>query len=357
MRIVHIGTQKTWRGGENQLLNLAIGSKDAGHNVTIVGNPKSELVKRSSAAGINTITISLGHEFLPFGAYRLSKVLKSLNADVCHSHDGHGVAIAGNAARWAKTPLSLTTRRVDFPIKRIGKYKKLDGVICISEAIRNVCSNSGLDASKMPIVHSGIDKNVLFPKRDRDEVRSELGLKENELMLFNAGALTDHKGQTYALQAMKEINKHCKAAKLFIAGAGELEASLKNEAAQLNLPEGVIVFLGFRTDIKDLLGAADIFVMPSHLEGLGTSVIEAMMCSLPVVGTNAGGIPEIIENKKTGFVVPAKNPSELANACIKLLNSSELRNEFGSASVLRAEEVFSTKAMVQGTLKVYEQWL
>ena len=141
-----------------------------------------------------------------------------------------------------------------------------------------------------------------------------------------------------------------------IVGDGELKEALHAQAAELGISERVR-FLGFRTDVPSLLKAFDLFVMPSHMEGLGTSVLDALAARLPVVGTEAGGMPEILIEGETGLVCPIKDSASLSKNLLRVLEDPDLAQRMASAGRARVEAMFSTTSMVEGTLAVYRRLL
>ncbi len=141
---------------------------------------------------------------------------------------------------------------------------------------------------------------------------------------------------------------------LLVAGTGELADALRRQARELALDERVH-FLGFREDVGALLTLADLFVISSHLEGLCTSVLDAMAMERAVVVTDAGGLPEIVRDEVDGRVVPAKDPEALAAAILELLADRRARERMGRAGRERVREAFTVDRMVEGTLAQYRE--
>ncbi len=148
-------------------------------------------------------------------------------------------------------------------------------------------------------------------------------------MIGTIAHLTDHKGHTYLLDAIPQVLKEFPHSFFLFVGDGELKDSLKTKSRILGIRDRVF-FTGFREDIPEILSILDLFVLPSHLEGLCTSLMDAMYMGVPIVATTAGGIPEVIENGKTGLLVPPKDPIALAEAIIKLLKDKSKRETFAS---------------------------
>ena len=116
-----------------------------------------------------------------------------------------------------------------------------------------------------------------------------------------------------------------------------------------------VLLPGFRTEVLGCLKGFDLFVMSSVTEGLGTSILDAMACGKPVVGTTAGGIPEVVSDGETGLLVPPRDPEAMAASIIRLLSDRSLRERMGAAGLARVHERFSAETMVKNTLAVYER--
>jgi glycosyltransferase involved in cell wall biosynthesis len=143
-------------------------------------------------------------------------------------------------------------------------------------------------------------------------------------------------------------------AQLVIFGEGELRASLEQQIRELDLQKHVVL-AGFRDDVLSLTKSADLFVMSSVTEGLGSTVLDAMAMGLAVVGTRAGGIPEAVEDGVTGVLVPPGQADALAEALVRVLGDPALRQRLGAAGQARVRAEFDVDHLVDGTLAVYRQ--
>jgi len=188
----------------------------------------------------------------------------------------------------------------------------------------------------------------------REKLRKELDLKEDDLLIGNIGHLVEHKGHRYLIEAMSLVVKRIPQSFLFIAGDGVLREKLERLIAELGLRRRVFLG-GVRDDIPDILQAIDLYVQSSIMEGLGTSILDAMAARKPVVATRAGGIPEMIRDGIDGRLVPPADPIALAEAIEELLLDPHKRIEFGSKGREKVERDFSHKRMVRDTLAVYQE--
>jgi len=354
--ILHLSTAATWRGGEQQAASLMAGLAAHGLTSVLAAPPAAPLARRAAAQGIRVEALQSRGEWDLLAAWRLARMVRATGAALVHAHDAHGVSLGGRAARWGGGVPCICTRRVDFPIRSPGKYRRLARVICISEATRRVCLEAGLAEERLPVVMSGIDlERVRAAAGNSEALRAELApAKKKPLLLLNVASLTDHKGQRYLLEAMPAVVAKLPQTVLVIAGTGELEGALKQQANLLALDEDV-VFAGFREDVPALLHACDLFVMASHLEGLCTSVMDAMAAGKAVVATRAGGLPELVEDGRTGLLVPPRDAQALSAAILDLLADRKKRERFGAAAREVAAKRFGHERMVEGTVRVYRE--
>lgn len=301
-------------------------------------------------------------EFDIFAARRLARLASESKAAIIHAHTSHAHSLAWLASRWTSARL-VVSRRVDFAVGgnrwSRKKYQAPDITwIAISQAVKNVLASGGISQTRIEIVHSGVDP-LRLKRRDgsRDELlAARWGAKPGQPLLLNVAALTDHKDQATLLRAAAKLRESVPHFRLVIAGSGELEQPLNALASQLNLDDHVI-FAGYVSDLDSVYGAADLFIMSSHLEGLCTSILDALSVGVPVVATRTGGIPEIIEHDKNGLLVPARDPDALAAQIQRLLDDPSLRNRFIAEGHQTVAREFTADAMVEGTLNVYRKIL
>jgi glycosyltransferase involved in cell wall biosynthesis len=279
---------------------------------------------------------------------------------VVHAHDPHGVAMASVAlslGRFAPAPIFVASRRVDFRMRRNAfsrwKYRQVDAFICASGAIRSLLVADGIEPGRALTVHEGIDLDHV-DAAPRADIHAMFWLPHEAPVVVNVAALVPHKGQRHLIEAAALVVPRVPDARFVILGEGELRSSLEQQVRRLHLEKHVLL-PGFRPDVLSVIKGADLFVMSSVMEGLGTSVLDAMACGKAVVGTEAGGIPEVVVDGETGRLVPVRDATALADAIVSLLNASGERAAFGRAARARVEERFSADRMVADTLTVYER--
>lgn len=179
--------------------------------------------------------------------------------------------------------------------------------------------------TKPYLIHGAGVKVGLKPDKNRDDVRSELGFKPNDILIVSAGDLNDNKNNQVVVRAMKDVpsNVH-----YLICGTGERLGYLEKLVKDVKANDKVH-FLGYRTDMKDIMAASDIFVMPSFREGVPRSILEAMDLRLPCVGSRTRGIADLIDEYKGGFLCNPYKPEDFSDALNKLINNPDICKSYG----------------------------
>jgi len=359
LKILHCNSSREWRGGEAQTFALMTGLRELGEVVELAAPASSPLFVKARESGIVTHAIGMKNEADILSMVRLFNVLRRGKFDIAHSHTAHAHGICALATMLNPEVRNVVTRRVAVPVRTGGfssvKYRlRCDRFIAISQAVKKELIKAGVKSRIVNVVYSGIDlhKYDLLPPAD---VRKELGLPGDALVAGTVGSLTSEKGHADIIRAARMVVAKAPRVRFVFAGTGDLEPDLRRLCAGLGISENV-VFAGFRTDIGNLLRSCDIFIMASHSEGLGTSVLDAMLTGLPVIGSNTGGIPEMVTDNENGFLFPPGDSITLADRIAILAENDRLRREFGMKSREKVKE-FDIQSTVSGTLKVYRQLL
>ncbi len=358
MYSLHVDTARTWRGGQNQVLLTVNGLRAIGQRAALVAHPDGEL-RRRVAEGLDLIPLAPRTEMDLSAAWKFSRLIKRLNPDVIHAHDPHGVAMASFAlslgGSTASGPALIASRRVDFHLKGNSlsrwKHRQVDCFIAASEAIRQILLHNGVEADRAVTVHEGIDVEHVVAA-DPVNVHETFWLPHQAPVVGNVAALVPHKGQRYLIEAAHLVVQEIPDARFVILGEGELREQLERQVHDHHLEKHVLL-PGFRTDVLGCIKGFDLFAMSSVTEGLGTSLLDAMACSRPIVATTAGGIPEIVEDGVNGLLVPPRDARALATAIVRALRDASLRQRFGTAGLARVKARFTVERMVEQTAAVY----
>jgi L-malate glycosyltransferase len=354
---LHIDTARTWRGGQNQVLLTVNGLGEAGQRAALVAHPDGEL-RRRAREGLELIPIAARTEVDLSAGWRLSRVIKRLRPHVVHAHDPHGIAMAALALSFAGSkaaPVLVASRRVDFHLKENSfsrwKYRQVDCFIAASEAIRLMLVADGVEASRTVTVHEGIDVDHAA-SAEPVNIHEAFWLPHHAPVVGNVAALVPHKGHRHLIEAAHRVVQEIPDARFVIFGEGELRDQLERQVRDYRLEKHVLL-PGFRTDVLGCIKSFDLFVMSSVTEGLGTSLLDAMACGKAVVATEAGGIPEVVDDQVTGMLVPPRNHQAMATAIVRVLRDEALRRRMGDAGLARVRARFTVERMVAETAAVY----
>jgi len=367
VKVLHINTERTWRGGEQQVLSLLRGLAAGGVAQELLCQPGSALAARARDTGAAVWERPLRGELDVGAALAIARRCRQQRPDVIHMHTSHAHTLGVLGARLAgrARPATVVSRRVDFSIHKRRlldfsgfKYSRgVDRILCVSEMIRRVLVADGVPPALLGVVHSGIELQRLENVPDRSvEYRREFGIPAAAPVVGNVGHCAEHKGQRHLIAAAPAVLARHPEARFLIVGEGELLPALKAQAAGLGIADRVL-FPGFRTDVPALLRLFDVFCFPSVQEGLGTSVLDALAMRRPVVASSAGGIPEMIEHGVHGLLVPPGDAAALSAALLEMLENPVRARALGEAGRARVEQEFSAERMVAGTLAEYERLL
>ena len=355
MKVLHVDSGREWRGGQNQVLLTCSGMSARGHQVTLACRRGSPLEARARAAGVEVAPVDFGGELSPRPAWQVARVTARMQPDIVQAHDPHAITAAHLAWRATARRRLVATRRVDFvprgPLAR-WKYRAAGRVIAVSAAIRHILAGSGIDDTKLRLVYEGVRDRA--PAAGGRASLEALGVPPGAPVVGNIAALADHKDHETLLRAAAAVRASRPDARFVVVGDGERRASLEGLAGELGLG-GYVFFTGFRDDVDALLPAFDVFCLSSHMEGLGTIVLDAMAFARPVVATAAGGIPESVVDGETGRLVPVRDAAALARALLEVLADPARAAALGQAGRRRFERHFSAERMVSETLAVYEE--
>jgi glycosyltransferase involved in cell wall biosynthesis len=358
--ILHINTAKTWRGGEQQLFYLAMGLKKTDFPQIIVGLPHSVLEAKCKEESLPFVPVSIFGEWDIFAGKKIATIAKKNGIQLIHTHTAKAHSI-GLLAKFFYPSLKLiVSRRVDFSIRKnhFSKRKyfsaKNDMFLCVSNQVKKILLEDGVNPEKLLTVHSGIDLKKFSSMPDPSLIRSEFSISDNQIIIGNVAALVDHKDQETLLKSIPHIQTNIPFV-FMIVGSGELESKLKLLAKELQV-EDKVIFTGYRTDVLSFLSAFDIFTLTSKEEGLGTSVLDAMASNLPLVVTDGGGIGEMVEHEKGGFVSRVGDSMSLAKAYSILIERQDLREKFAKFNLKQVKQ-FSVNETIKKTIQVYKTFI
>ncbi|MDP3920511.1 MAG: glycosyltransferase [Candidatus Omnitrophota bacterium] len=296
---------------------------------------------------------------------RVRKLLLEEKPDILHTHLAMADWIGRVVGHFCRVPLIVGTLhavepwRKWFPLNLIdlGTSRWADALIAVSEEVRDgIVRLQGLDASRIHIIPNGID----YPTADnseRSKIRRSLNVPEDALVIGTLGRLDESvKGHGTLLEAAKSLAvKHDRFHCVFV-GDGPSRSHLEKQAAGLGLANRV-TFAGMRQDVAPWLSAMDVFVQPSHQEGLPLAVLEAMAAGRPIVATRVGGIPEVIKDRHTGLLVEPKDSNALATAVTEIVEDHALAGRLARGAQAHFRKHYDMRHLINKIQSFYEEQL
>jgi len=293
----------------------------------------------------------------PLSIIKVAIWLKRKKIDIVHTHAYPAGVLGRMAAILAHVPCIFhhihstyvdLNRRNYFIERFLGRFT--DKVICCSDAVKRfVLKKEGIPENKLIILYNGVPEPKPLSSAAINDLRTALGIPAEANIVGCVAALVLHKGHEYLLAAFQKLEN----ANLLLIGDGPLRTKLEQQASMLGISERV-TFAGSQIDVTPYMQVMDIVVLPSsEREGLGIALIEAMALSKPVVATNIGGVPEAVDDGRTGFLVVPKKSDVLAEAIERLLVSRSLIQHIGAQGRNRYLKMFTLEQMIQKIEKLY----
>ena len=363
-RVLHVLANLGAGGAERMAVHIVLGLDRRRFEPAVVAYSSrygSDLEQQLDQAGVKTWFLGKGPGFDARTYYRLYRVFKEFRPDVVHTHV-HVMRYALPSLAYFKPRLMIHTVNniaeceIEPRARWLQRLAYRSGVIPVAVA-REVAASMkrvyGIGNSR--VVWNCIPTDLYAsPQTPRDQWRAKQGFSEKDVLFVCVARFAPQKNHQLLISAFAKGPASDPNAHLVLAGEGVLRGPLQVRVNQLGLTSRVH-FLGLRTDIPDVLGAADIFALSSDYEGNPLSVIEAMAAGLPIVSTAVGGVPELLRNDREGFIVQPGHSEQLSEAMMTLLENPELRRKMGAAAAARAKEKFDVSAMVRAYEELYDE--
>ena len=323
-------------------------------------------VERMEKRGIETHLVHLAPLFNPFALWRLTRLLVRERVTILQTHGARANFYGRIAGHLAGVPVIISTVHnslKDYEVRslRRGFYAFLlrltlpivHRIICVSNANRrDVIEECPAAAAKTQTVYNGVDLSAFPSQPDRKKVREVLRIATGPLLVVVA-RLTEQKGHRYLLQTIPSLLKTWPQLCCVFVGEGELHDALHRMVVDLAV-ERACRFVGVREDIADVLAAADVVVLPSLSEGFPFVLLEALAMGCPVVASQVNGVPELIEDHKTGLLVPPRNPQALEAAIREILSDPTVASKMGAVGRAVVRERFTVDRMVADTMAIFD---
>lgn len=365
MTVLHIIKGLGLAGAEKHLIALLSGLRERGVDARLLlwvspTQHAADIVAAADQHGIPLERWIMPSLFAPRFFFKLARYLRQQKPDIVHTHLVHAETYAIPAARLAGVRYVVNSSHNDDPFRRRFVFRLRGWLlwrltnrgIAISEAVKQfLIQIEHAPAAKIEVIYYGLEAQ---PIPASGSLRAELGLPPETPLIGSVCRLVPQKGIAYALDAMAILAERDPQWHYVILGDGVLKNDLMTQTHRLGLVERVH-FLGWRTDVLELMAQLDIFVAPSLWEGFGLVFLEAMAAGKPIVSTRVSCIPEVVEDGVSGLLVPPENAAALAQAVARLLDDPDLARNMGAAGRQRLAEKFSQQHMVEQTLAVYQK--
>lgn len=349
-----------WGGTELHILNLSEQLRLRGYDVTVACRPGRWVEERAQQLGLPTVPISVmkQHDWQDFG--KLQTFLREKQIDVLHVHWSTDVVVPGFAALRAHVPVRIMSRHMPYPFKnRIGTllYSRLlyTRMVTVSNSVRQTLLRCGVPPDRVETIHHGTDVEAFARTTlPASEVRRDLGIPADCVTVGIVGRIAPEKGHQVLMDAARLLGNRYPL-RYVVIGNGPDEEAIKQSAKSLGLADKV-VFAGFRDDVNNAINAMDIVTVPSTWNEPCSAVVQqGMALSKPVIGTLAGGTPEMIVDGETGLLVPPSDAPALAEAIAALAGDAFRRKRLGAAGRERAQALFSLRVMTDKIEALYRR--
>ena len=366
MKILQISSAKNFGGGERHLVDLINGLPSCGHEVfPAVPEDSPVLEKLENVREENVLRVKIKNSADIFAALKIAKFIREKHIEIVHAHVAKDYLPASLAVRFAPQAKLVLTRHVLFPMKRTQRFALSNAakIIAVSSAVESNLEKT-FPKEKIVKIPNGIELEK-WAKSDKETPFREFRFLHNipfdAPLVGTVGELKRLKGQQDFILAANEIVKKFPETHFVVVGKDNaIKKNFRRELKRLVTVFGLedrFLFLDWIEDTAPLLSALDVFVSASHSESFGLAILEAMAGGKAIVATETEGAKELIENGKSGIIVPIKEPLEIARAVNEFLSDEKLRQNLGKNAQTKAREKFSLEKMIEQTEKVYRSIL
>ncbi|MBL7663851.1 MAG: glycosyltransferase family 4 protein [Bacteriovoracaceae bacterium] len=359
MKVLHLSSEKSWRGGEQQIAYLI--QESIKHQVEIFvccrkNSPFEDFCQKNQ---IQHISLSFGQDFDLLTAWKIKQYAIEKKIDIVHMHSARSHSMGVLAHRMGMPAKLVLSKRTDFPVKSnwfsIYKYNypAIARILCVSGKIKEIITPAIVRKEIVETVYSGVDLSRIQKSMQTGFLRAKYKLSKDIVLIGNTSALSEQKDPKTFVNVARMCVEQGLPAHFFLIGDGDMRDELQAYVESLGL-EGRIHFTGFLKNIQQVLPELDIFFMPSRTEGLGTALLDAMSAEVPIVATRAGGIPEIVVEGRSGFIAEVGDISELSRKLSLLVKDSALRLKTAQSAKDFVKN-FSKEVTALKTFKIYNE--
>ena len=353
MRIVFVNSARSWGGGWSSAAELSLGLAERGHEVTLVCHPQSALrTQLERDPNLQLAQVAIRAELNPYSVWQLARVNRRQRPDLVIADKRKDVKLSVAARRLSAEFPIVHRHGAPSPLKDSAIYRyfwgrEVQALVLNSYSMRDrmLESTPWLKQTKIFVIHNGKDTSYYQPlPKLRERTRNELGIPSDAFIVSFHGVLGPRKNVELLVRAVAELSRELKVYAL-IVGYGPTLPKVRRLATELRAP---VIFAGLRTDIPEVLSAADAAAHLSTAEGFSNSVLESMACGLPMIVSDATSHPEQVEDGEQGVLVPPGQWEGVADAIRWLAGDPEARAQLGKAARQRVTEEFSRQRMLEG---------
>ena len=358
LRIMHIEMGRNMYGGALQVLYLMKGLKEQGYDNVLACTKGSAIAKEASGLGKIFALPVLG-EVDPRHLLWFLKIIRKERPHIVHVHSRRGADLWGGLAARLTNTKAIITRRVDnpeIPILARTKYSLFEKVVTISEGIKRILLSEGVPLEKIVCIHSAVDLEKYSGPCNRSWFCEEFSIAPGHKAVGMIAQFIPRKGHQYLVEAIPEILEKCPETRFLFFGKGPLEQKIKALCKAKGI-EQYVVFAGFRKDLARILPCLELIIHPATLEGLGVSLLQAAASGVPIVGANAGGIPEVVEHEVNGLLFEPGDVEGMTSSVVDLLQNSAKRRLYARNGRQIIAEKFSLQMMVEQYIWLYKSLL
>jgi len=358
-------------GGERCFAQIISGLPDDKYEIFLASAGNRLLYDAIRKTRVHFLSLDLSRTCNPFLLARLAKIIRAEGIDIVHGQGARAEFYARIASGLSRSSKYVSTVAMPVEGYDVGKFQKrayrffdrlseryVDRFIVVSDSLKErMIIQHAVPAEKIARIYNGIEIDFYNTNEQEDrraKIREELSLGNDVLLVGAIGRLVWQKGFEYFLQCIPDVIGICSRMKFLLVGEGPLRRPLEDLSKRLGI-EPFIIFTGQRNDIRDVLTALDILVIPSVLEGFPMITLEGMAMGKPIIATRIDGTTEQIKDDKEGILVASRSPAELTKAIVRVAGDSLLASSLGNAARQRVIAEFSVQQMIEATIKVYEE--
>jgi len=367
IRILETIRQGQVGGGETHVYDLSVNLDKEKYTPVVLSFTPGPMVDMLLQKGIDTRVLHTEQAFNYKLWKEVEKLIKELDIDIVHAHGTRAMSNVFYAARKLNIPLIYTVHGWSFHLDQkpmVRKIRELSEKFLTGKATKTICvsksnQNDGITRFNMKrsvVIYNAVNLEKFNPDKPFKNIREELNIAPEKTLIGYIVRITVQKDPVTMLKAMKIAVEKDKNIMLLMVGEGDLKEESKQIVKEMNLEENVI-FQPFRSDIPDILNAIDIYCLPSLWEGFPIGIIEAMAMRKAIIATPVDGNTELVEDKKTGLLVPIQSPEKLAESILTLHNNREFAANMAKTGYEFVIQQFNINRMVREVESLYDSFV